>query len=201
MVRSCAFDRRSDLATLAANGGSSIVTYRTDALFRGAANGSEWRIVQAVSLDSRPWQMRLAWTAGEGQGFETEITCARAVRTCLFARDLTIHAANLTNATNRVVVTIPDGFMPTSNQLEVRGSQAVGDQEVTIPQFATHVRLDLETDSAYTTSYLRLRDPSLTTRALVYANAQPDAGIPIGAAYDLYVNATASWRVTFTLQL
>ena len=70
-----------------------------------------------------------------------------------------------------------------------------------VPPFATRLRLDLEQDTAYATSYLRIMDALGTTRAHVYANSQPDQGLPLGSAHNVYVMATASWRVTYLLQL
>lgn len=195
----CDFDRRSGEATLPASSGSP--SYLSRALFDQQASGDNWRLVHAYSRDGLPFQVRLRWSAGDTSALEAEITVPRAMRACVFARSLQIHGANLAPSANRVWVSVPDGYAETANVFELLGSQNVTEQRVSVPPFATRMRLDLEQDTAYATSYLRIMDALGTTRAHVYANSQPDQGLPLGSAHNVYVMATASWRVTYLLQL
>lgn len=195
----CDFDKRSGSATLRALSGSP--SYSSTAILNQQAGGDAWRLVHAYSKSNLPFQLRLRWSTGENSGLEAQITVPRAIRTCIYARALEVHAANLAPEANSVIVVAPTGYADTHNVFEATGPQSIAEQLVTVPPFATRLRLDLEQDTAYSTSHLRVVDASGTTRAHVFGNSQPEQGLPLGSAREVYVNATASWRITYFLQL
>lgn len=197
-VQRCDFALRSGRKALPALGGGDP-TY--EELFDQQGEVDEWRLVTLQSLTGLPFNARLTWGSGRVSGFHALLTAAPGARVCVFCRALKIEAANLAPAANTVIAAVPDGFAVTSNVYEVRSGQTATEDEVEPPPFARSVRLDLEADTAYATSYLKLKDAGGTGRAHLYANAQPDQGLPVGGAGSVSVWATSSYRLVFHLHL
>lgn len=197
-IERCDFAQRSGRAMLPAWAGGPL-GWQT--LLDQHARGSDYRLVHAFSRSSLPFNLRVNFSMGEQSGCIADITVSRSTRVCLFARSIKIEAANLYNAENEVIVAVPDGFMPTHNQFEVRGDQTAALTDVSIPPFARSVRLDLASSAAYASSVMQLIDPQGVVRAQTFADAQPDDGLPIGGSHIVQVNATDRWRVTYLLHI
>lgn len=194
----CDFDLRSGRELLPAFGGGSLV-WRT--LFDQQARGSDYRLIHAYSRSGYAFNLRITFSMGEQSGCGADISVARSTRVCLYARALKIEAANLANAENEVIVAVPDGFLPTHNQFEVRGAQTGALVDVDIPAFARTARLDVASSAQYPSSLIQLLDPTGTVRAQVFGDEQPPDGLPIGGSQTVQVNATDTWRVTFYLHI
>ena len=163
-----------------------------------------WRVVEVFTHASLPFDIELRWSAGSGSGARAQITVARSARVCVRARTVTVRATNLGRATNRVGVTIADGFAVTSNHFEVRGdaTDADGSPIVPVPPFATHVRVDVA-DPAALDTHVDLVAGNDRVYASVPVRSIPALGLPLGAALRLELHPTAptAWRAVFTLCL
>ena len=73
--------RRSHQETLKAHTGTTTLV---DLLSAEACQGT-WRIVEVVSASGGPFELRLAWSAGDGAGQEAKMTVARGTRFSIFA--------------------------------------------------------------------------------------------------------------------
>ncbi|RME26726.1 MAG: hypothetical protein D6798_06110 [Deltaproteobacteria bacterium] len=192
---------RADQADLPAYDGTSL---KFQALLDGESCEDTWRIVEAFSRSGGPFELELAWSAGSGSGATAQVTVARAVRICIFARSLRIRAANLSSSDNRVGVTVADGYGQTRNQWEHRDTgpdQGVA-QEVPIPPFARTVRLEIADPTQLPGSSIKVYDGEGTLRAAVAGDAQPEGGVPVGGAGKVEVTAGATdYRVVYHLSL
>ncbi len=198
---------RADQADLPAYDGTTL---KFQALLDGESCEDTWRIIEAFSRSAAPFELELAWSAGSGSGAFAQVTVARSVRICIFARSLRIRAANLSSSDNRVGVTVADGYGQTRNQWEHRatGDQSVADpdqgvaQEVPIPPFARTVRLEIADPTRLPGSTIKVYDGEGTLRATVAGDAQPEGGVPVGGAGRVEVTAGATdYRVVYTLSL
>lgn len=192
---------RSDSVTLSAWDGSA----KHKAVLAADAAEATWRIVEAFSVDSLPFELILSWSAGAGAGVKAKITACRSVRVCVFARALQVTAANLADSSNRVSVTVADGFSVTHNQYEAIGEIPNSEGDVEIPPFALRFRFEISDPSYFATTEIRIYDGAGTLRSLFMADTQPDGGVPLGGAGRLTItNAPASstpYRVVFELAL
>lgn len=163
-----------------------------------------WRIVEVFSRTGAPFEVELAWSAGSGSGAVAQVTVARSARICIFARSLRIRAGNLASDTNRVGVTVADGYGQTRNQWEHRATspdQGVS-QEVPIPPFARSVRLEVADPTQLPGSTIKVFDGEGTLRATVAGDTQPESGVPVGGAGKVEVEAGATaYRAVFALAL
>ncbi|MFH1465116.1 MAG: hypothetical protein ABIO70_12090 [Pseudomonadota bacterium] len=195
-----ALSTRSDTAELAALSEDTTWVVVLDA----EADAACWRIVEAFSREGLPFELEVAWSSGGGAGARATVTVSRATRLSVFARALRVRAANAANASNRVSVTVADGFAASANQWEVRGrSTAGGVVQVPVPPFAASLTLDLSDPDQLGTTSLLLYDGSSTLRAKVPGDSWPSAGVPLGGAARLEVAAAAAldFRAVFLLTL
>ncbi len=169
-------------------------------LLHAEAHQDTWRIVELFSVAARPFEAELAWSAGRGVGASAKVSVASATRVALYARGLQIRARNASIETNRVGITVADGHGHTSNQWEVRGEvHNAAPLVVSIPPFASTVRLDLADPTAVATTSLQLVDGGGVVRAQFPAAL----GVQVGAATEVRVLGTASssCRLVFDLNL
>jgi hypothetical protein len=187
---------RSDAAALAPRMDASL---GFTPLLDAEAEVDTWRVVEAFSRVG-PFDLDLAWSAGNGSGASARVTVARSTRVCLFARSLRVAAANRCDLLNRVGLTVGDGFAVTNNVYEVHGS---GSADVPVPAFARRARLDLADAAWLPASRVQVIDGAAATRAEVAGHLQPDGGLPLGdaAALRLQLPVSLDWRLLFTLCL
>ena len=192
--------RRSFQETLRAyTGTTSFVD-----LIRAEACLGTWRIVEVVSGSGGPFELRVAWSAGDGMGQEAKMTVARGTRFSVFASSVTLRAANLSSKENRVSCMVSEGYCVSENHYEVRGEGDVSaPSDIEIPPFARLVRVDLAPSSGLTGVSLEVQDGLGTTRAEVRGDEQPAGGLPLAGAGALKLTAPSNttYRVTFTLSL
>lgn len=192
---------RSDAVTLSAWSGSKA----HKSLIGADASEATWRIAEAFSIDGLPFELKLSWSAGAGAGAKATVTACRSVRVCVFARALQVTAANLADASNRVGLTVADGFAITANQAEVTGDMPNSEGDVEIPPFALRFRFEMADPSYLATTEIRLYDGVNILRSLFMADTQPDGGVPLGGARRLTLtNSSATsveYRVVFYLAL
>ncbi|MCB9759105.1 MAG: hypothetical protein H6739_04635 [Alphaproteobacteria bacterium] len=180
--------RRSDSRSLAAFTGTLALEH----LLSGEAGAGTWRLVELFSSDDRAFEARLSWTSGKGSGAKAWLTVSRSTRVCVWAKHLSVQVANLVTETNRVGVTIADGFAPTHNTWEERGSLSENSLEaLTIPPFSQRVRLELANPTLLSATELRVRDGADILRAVVSAAEQGEHGIPTAGAHALTALAPA----------
>jgi len=176
----------------------------------GAARG-RWQVIELVSQSSKPFEARLAWTAGNGSNLTARMTIARSARVGLFSRALRVRVANLANVENKVSGSFAEArtFVQTHNQYEVRGANTSDNgpyqAELLIPPFATHLSVYLVEDEADLSNwYVQFEDGQGTTRSHTPVSKQPDGGFEIGGAAHAYLFSNvelAAWRAVFTLSL
>ena len=192
---------RSDAITLAA----WSVSKAHKSVLGADTSEATWRIVEAFSVDGLPFELNLSWTAGAGAGAKATVTACRSVRVCVFARALQVTAANLADASNRVGLTVADGFAVTANQTEVTGDMPNSEGDVEIPPFALRFRFEMADPSYLATTEIRLYDGASIVRSLFMADTQPDGGVPLGGARRLTLNnpsaTSVEFRVVFYLAL
>jgi hypothetical protein len=181
---------------------ATVGTKLVDVL-RGEADRDAWRIVEAISIAGRPFELELAWSAGTGAGAQAQITVARSGRVSVFARSVQIRAANLVGSDNRVVVTVADGFAATRNQWEHRSQHVSGVSAIPVPPFAERVRVDLADPALMPLAAVRVRDGLDVVRATYPVDQQPVAGILVGSAsaVELDLASATDFRAVFQLAL
>lgn len=174
-------------------------------LLTAEAELDTWRIVEVFSRTGLPFEVDLSWSSGSGSGAGAQITVARSARICVLARSLRLQAASLAPVLNRVGVTVADGFAPTRNQWEVRGTVVEGAPlEAPVPPFAETCRVDVGDLATVPETLIRLFDALGTVRGAYNAALQPFIGIPVGGAAKVVVThnqAGTAARVVFTLSL
>lgn len=192
---------RSDAVTLPAWSGAKA----HKSVIAADASEATWRIVEAFSIDGLPFELNLSWSAGAGAGAKATVTACRSVRVCVFARALQVTAANLADASNRVGLTVADGFAVTTNQAEATGMMPNSEGDVEIPPFALRFRFEMADPSYLSTTEIRLYDGLSVLRSLMMADLQPDGGVPLGGARRLTLTNTSAtdiaYRVVFDLAL
>lgn len=175
------------------------------AVVRGEALADAWRIVEVWSELALPFAVRLRWTAGRSAGDEAWVTVSRATRICVCASAVQVDAANLASLDNRVKAALVDGFLPTHNQWEQSGAAQNGvAQDIPLPPFADRARLELSDPTLLPTTVLQVYNGFNLVAGATQADAQPDAGIPVGGARRLELTVTGGapqFRIVFTLRL
>ena len=203
----------SRVLTLPAWNGSSDLDYQTMLSGQEACEGESrgrWRIIELLSQTGKPFEAKLAWTAGNGGNLHTRITVAHATRVGLFARYLDVRIANLASAENTVsgVVAPARTFVQTHNQFEIRGDKPVPHlgalTDLYIPPFAERLHFYL-TDYASRASWaIAVTDAQGVLRSYTTADTIPDEGLCVGGAGLIQVSGgaqTGQWRAVFTLSL
>jgi len=169
---------------------------------------ARWRLVDLfTNMDpGRVFEAELTWSAGTGGIHKARMTVPRATRVCVFARTIRCEVLNYYDAAtlpegNNVGIAISDGMDPTRNNWEYRGSPGMGFfPDSLFPTFAQFVRLELDDPMAWATSYLRFYDESFIPRSTIYANQQPDVGIPVGDIAHLEIKADSRFRLLWALR-
>jgi hypothetical protein len=195
-----ALTTRSDGKTLPAMGEAP----KPEDLLDTEARRGAWRIVELFSTDGAPFEVELSWSSGSGAGASARLTIARAGRVSVFARALRVRAANLSDAENRVGVTVADGQAATRNVLEVTGELGENaTQGLEVPAFAHSVTLELADHALLAGASLRVLDGQGTLRSTTAADEQSSGGVPIGGASKVEIQAAAAcaYRAIFHLAL
>lgn len=172
------------------------------------AETDAWRIVEVSSLEGKPFDIELLWSAANGSGAKALITVPHASRICVFARSVQVRVKNLDREANAVGVTVADGYAETRNQYEVRvDSFQEAEQEtepnaiptrVLIPPFAQ--RAWVECAEPDVEGYIWTIDGDGRKRGVTRFEKQPDDGVLVGGAkaLDLWLGSNA-FRVVFSL--
>ena len=170
-------------------------------LLSAEAHASAWRLVEASSRDSVPFDLELAWSAGDGSGATARISVASASRVCLFARHLQIRGRAVSPAEARVALHVADidGFAPTANVWSI---VAPAGEVVLVPPFARAVRADVAEGALADDAFLVLDGP-VGTLAEVRLDRQPSAGVPVAGVTGVSVRTArpAVVRLCFHLHL
>lgn len=161
-----------------------------------------WRIVEASSVNGRPFDLELTWSAANGSGSKARISVAHAARICLFARTIRVRACNQSSVGNAVGVTIADGYADTRNQLEVRspplqlGGQRAPTQ-IRIPAFARTAWVEAAEPDV--DGLIQTYDGTGHLRGSTPLSKQPPKGVPVGGAGVLVIDIAVPFRVVFSL--
>lgn len=178
---------RSDGRELAARDVETLEV-RHEPLLNAEARADTWRIVEAFSRNGLPFELELGWASGSGAGAKARITVAHATRVSVFARGLTLRAANLSASPNRVGVTVADGFAPTRNQWETTGFMSEGSPgDFGVPPFAERLRIELADPSIAATTTVRLIDGTGLARSVFSVADQPPEGVLVGGVHTVQV--------------
>ena len=173
--------RRSHQEMLASHSDGAALSFVD--LLRAEACGGAWRIVEAYSASGGPFELHAAWSGGEGMGQEAKITVPRATRLSVYASSLSLKVANLSERPNRVGCNVADGYCVSGNQFEVRGVGAINaPPDLTIPPFATHLRVDCADRSHLSSLVVKVYDGVGVLQAEVLGDEQPNPGLPLGGA-------------------
>lgn len=167
------------------------------------ADTDAWRVVELSSASGRPFDAELRWSSANGSGTTAQLTVARAARLSLFARTVAVRVKNLSNLTNAVGVTVADGYAETRNQLEVRGdAQGEGPVSIRVPSFARSVWFEVA-DPEQRDALIWTVDGEGKTRGATRLVDQPDAGVPVGGAAELWFwpARPVAFRAVFHLNL
>ena len=202
MPKGSELSTRSDAKELAAHaGGAPTFVSVLDA----DSEAATWRIVEAYSIDGAPFDLEVSWSAGAGSGPKARVTIARSGRVAVFARGLRIRAANLSSAKNRVGVNVADGFAPSRNVAEIRGTTSIQNAavEVDIPPFAEAFTLEAAAPADLPDIEVRVCDGLGTLRASYDGDEQLSTGIVVGGAGRIEVSSPTAvdFRVVFQLSL
>lgn len=149
-------------------------------------NDDQWRIVELSSLNGRPFDAEIHWSAANGAGAKALVTVSHAGRVSVFARTVKVRIRNLFAMKNAVGVTIADGFAETRNQYEVRGSAKQGHPfAIRVPPFARTARFEvLEPDDASATAWVVDGDGRRVSTTRL--SDQPPEGLAVGGASELW---------------
>jgi hypothetical protein len=150
-----------------------------------------------------PFDVSLSWTAGTSTPKEATFSVSRGARVGVFARTLVVKAANLSCSENLVGVAISDGFLASRNRRQLTGTGTGSFVELSVPAYAETLRLELSDPAQLSSARIALEDGFGTRVAVVAGDAQPDGGVPVGAAGKalVLVPAGVAWRALFTLSL
>jgi len=168
-------------------------------LLAAEAHGAAWRLVEASSRDAQPFDLDLAWSAGDGSGSAARISVATASRVCLFARHLQIRVRAGGPSETRVAVHVADGFAPSANVWSV---VVPAGEVTTVPPFARTVWADVAEGALADDAFLVLDGP-VRTLAEVRLDRQPSAGVPLAGVTGVSVRTArpAVTRLCFHLHL
>jgi hypothetical protein len=123
---------------------------------------------------------------------------------CVFARSLTLRAANLSSTANRVGVTVADGFALTANVWEQRDTcDGVTPVQVPVPPFAYTFGVLLADRTLLPGTVISVFDGAGTLRSQTSGASQPDSGIPVGGAgrIEVLTSSATNLRGVFQLSL
>ena len=173
-------------------------------LLVGEAERAVWRIVELFSAGGQPFDAEVHWSSGSGAGAHALLTVAHAARLSIFARSVRVMASNLSHKSNRVGVTVSDGFATTHNQREHRSKHTAGTpSRLFVPPFAHTVRFDLADPALAPLATLRVLDGLEEVMASYPLHLQPQPGIPVGGAsgLDLDLDVDVAFRAVYHLSL
>jgi len=170
-------------------------------LLAPAARRSAHRI--GALWGAAPFDVSLSWTAGTSPPKEAVLSVSRGARVGVFARTLVVKAANLSTSENLVGLAISDGFLASRNRRQLTGSGTGSFVDLALPAYAEALRLELSDPAQLPSARIALEDAAGTRNAVVTRDAQPDGGVPVGAAGKALVLLPAgiAWRALFTLSL
>lgn len=172
---------RADRATLAPSSEAGWAD-----VLQAEGETDAWRIVELSSAHGRPFDVELRWSSANGSGSIAHVTVARAARVCMFARTVVVRVKNLAALPNAVGVTIADGYAETRNQLEVRGdAQGEGPVAIRVPAFARTVWFEVA-DPEDREALIWTVDGEGKARGVTRLGEQPDNGVPVGGAGELW---------------
>lgn len=156
-----------------------------------------WRLLELGSLTGRPWRAKVTWGYAAGVNPTALCDVPSATRICLFARSLTVHGFNQSNAENRVRVlaTAVPGPIPTQNQLAYHLT-APTNEPIDVPAFARSVWVDSAELAAPVE--LTLDDPDNTAIAR-FVSPLPGGGVPLALCNRVRVTCAVRCRVVFAL--
>lgn len=160
------------------------------------------RVVDLWSRSRAPWLARVSWSIAGQVPNAVLITVPASTRFTVRARTVRVEAANLHNAANAVGCAIAGNAGTTryDNVYEVP-HPGTGDVDIPVPDFATRVRLELQTPASLATAFIKVFDAAGTLRSRVDGDEQPAEGVWLGAASTLTVGSQVPGRVLFPLQL
>jgi hypothetical protein len=184
------------------------------------ADVDAWRIVEVSSLDGKPFDIELIWSAANGSGANAFVTVPHATRICVFARTVQVRVKNLDRGENAVGVTVADGYAETRNQFEVRVDRMIEAEEapepnvhrprigpdeypmptrIHIPPFAQ--RAWVEPSQEGVEGFIMTIDGDNRKRGVTRLDKQPDDGILVGGAkaIDCFLGPPVDFRVVFSL--
>jgi hypothetical protein len=190
------------VVTLAAFAG--VPTYETWVTLATACD-EDWRTLDLVSQDARPFECELTWQSGTYGNFRVFLTVPRETRVCIRAQSFALRAANLSSAgTNTIAASMVDGRIPTENDFEIRGTSVIGTTDtVPVPRWAKDWRFET-VGAAALGATLRVVDGAGVVRNELLGTAQPSGGwSPVGdaAAIQIVPVANAEYRLVFRLHL
>lgn len=168
-------------------------------LLSAEARCAAWRLVEASSRDGQPFDLELAWSAGDGSGARARVSVASASRVCVFARHLLVRGRAAGPGETRAAVHVADGFVPTHN---VWAELLASGDAVAPPPFARAVRADLPDGGLLDQAWLVLEGPT-GPHAEVPLDQQPSEGVWLAGTCAVRVRTatSATVRLTFALHL
>lgn len=184
--------------------GNEVGELAYQALLNAESRADTWRIVEAFSRPGLPFALELSWASGSGSGTKARVTVAHASRICVFARSLSLRAANLSAQGNRVAVTVADGFAPCRNQWEVTGTVSEGSPAaIPVPPYAERLRVEVADPLKNPNTLVRLVDGLGVVRSSFRVDEQPSHGVPVGGvqALEVLLNSVSQFRAVFFLSL
>lgn len=206
-----ALSTRSDQADLPPASGSQAAG-KPAVLLTSEAEQDAWRLIEVFSRTGKPFEVELHWSSGGGSGASAKITVAHAARICVMARTLRLSASNLAPVSNRVGVTVADGFVETRNRYEVPVGLAIGEVlRVRPPPFAESFRVEVEVPTSGSGGQEEPPEPSISVmdafnqpRATFTPSNQCCTGIALGGTDHIQVShkdSAVQGRVVFHLSL
>ena len=162
---------------------------------------SRWLLVSVVVPS--PVAVRLDWSSPETDGFSVSLTVSRSTRICVWAASLKLTAWSVSNAETTMIIGVVEQYERTANTLQIDGTGTGAPQAHPVPAFGRTVRLETADHSAMAGATLSLIDAYGNVRASVPGNAQPEAGVLIGACNGVQVTVANGqyYRLVYGLDL
>ena len=183
--------------------GSDPLTWRQVLQFEPEDTEAMWRVVELYSRRGTPFEARIAWSGGRGAGPEARLSVPTSTRVSLLCRTCAVFVANLSSADATVGVTIgdADAIARWDNFYVSRHAAAASPVAVTVPNYASRVRLEAADSNIYSSSLIETFDAAGVKHGSIAGNQQLVAGVPLGDADQIKVTCNAAHRLIWTLQL
>ena len=194
-----ALSTRTVTETLPAQAGAAL-EWRT--LLNAESQAATWRVVEIVSTNGMPADVRVTWSASGSSGSWVMATLSRGTQLRIYARTVKVEVANLSQQKeNTINLAVHDGLLPQTDNVweSVNDYDGITGVLVAVPPFASAVQVMLDDPSLLSTTEVTLRGDDGSALAKYLADYM--GWIPVGSTHVVLVipPSAATVRVIFKL--